>query len=137
MARLKRGVKTKAARDYIAVNPTASPKEIVAGLAATGMKIKLGLANGVKYGKRRPGRRKARTVASAARKTHASNGAVSVAQLIELKRLADSIGGIEHVRTALETLEMRLIRLKRTLSDEVHRSSDGRIRCHGNRRLGV
>jgi hypothetical protein len=105
MAKLKRGEKTKAVRDYIAANPKASPKEIVAGLAATGMKIKLGLANSLKYGKRKPGRRRAATVASAARRTRTSNGVVTVDQLLEVKRLADSIGGIEHIRTALEALE--------------------------------
>jgi hypothetical protein len=104
MARLKRGEKTRIVREYITANPTATPKEIVAGLAATGMKIKLGLANGLKYAKKKTGRRKSRTVASAARRT--SNGAVSVDQLIEVKRLADAIGGIEHVRAALDTLEM-------------------------------
>jgi hypothetical protein len=106
MAKLKRGEKTKAVRDYMAANPTASPKEIVAGLAATGMKIKLGLANSLKYGKRKPGRkpgrRRALTVTAAAR---TSNGAVTVDQLIEVKRLADSLGGIGHVRSALEMLE--------------------------------
>lgn len=35
-----------------------------------------------------------------------SNGALTVDQLVEVKRLADSIGGIEHVRTALEMLDM-------------------------------
>lgn len=104
MARLKRGEKTRVVREYITANPTASPKEIVAGLAATGMKIKLGLANSLKYAKRKPGRRRAPTVASAARRT--SNGAVTVDQLLEVKRLADSFGGIEHVRAALESLEM-------------------------------
>jgi hypothetical protein len=77
----------------------------VAGLAATGLKIKPGLANSLKYGKRKPGRRKAPTVASAARRARTSNGTVTVDQLIDVKRLADSLGGIEHVRTALETLE--------------------------------
>ncbi len=48
MARLKRGEETRAVREYFTANPTATPKEIVAGLAATGMKIKLGLANSLK-----------------------------------------------------------------------------------------
>ena len=106
MAKLKRGEKTKAVREFIAANPAASPKEIVAGLASTGMKIKIGLANSLKYGKRKPGRRRKPTVASAARRAHTSNGAVTFDQLIEVKRFADSIGGIEQVRSALEALEM-------------------------------
>lgn len=108
MARLKRGEKSRVVREYITANPTATPKEIVSGLAATGMKIKIGLANSLKYAKRKPGRRKARVVASAARRTRSSsgNGAVTVDQLLEMKRFADSFGGIEHVRAALESLEM-------------------------------
>jgi len=104
MARLKRGEKTKAVREYIRANPAASPKEIVAGLASTGMKIKIGLANSLKYAKKKPGRRKSMVVASAARRT--TNGTVTVDQLLEVKRLADSFGGIAHVRAALESLEL-------------------------------
>jgi hypothetical protein len=105
MAKLKRGEKTKAVRDYIAANPTATPKEIVAGLATTGMRIKVGLANSLKYGKKKRGRRRSSTVASAARRAPTSNGAVTVDQLLEVKRLADSLGGMSQVRQALETLE--------------------------------
>jgi hypothetical protein len=105
MAKLKRGAKTKAVRDYISANPTATPKEIVAGLATTGMKIKLGLANSLKYNKRKPKRRKSATVASAARRARTSGGAVTVDHLLEVKRLADSLGGADQVRRALETLE--------------------------------
>jgi hypothetical protein len=105
MAKLKRGAKTKAVRDYIAANPKAAPKEIVAGLATTGMRIKLGLANSLKYSKKKRGRRKSATVASAARRTRTSNGAVTIDQLLEVKRLTDSLGGPQQVRQALETLE--------------------------------
>jgi hypothetical protein len=105
MARLKRGEKTKAVRDYITANPKATPKEIVAGLATTGMKIKLGLANSLKYGKKKRSQRKSSTVASAARRASTTNGAVTVEQLLDVKRLADSLGGVEHVRSALDTLD--------------------------------
>src|ERR1700726_2801237 len=97
MAKLKRGEKTKAVRDYIAANPTSTPKEIVAGLASTGMRIKLGLASSLRYGKKQRGRRKSATVASAARRAPTSNGSVSVDQLLEAKRLADSLGGAVQV----------------------------------------
>jgi hypothetical protein len=107
MAKLKRGEKTRAVREYIGANPEASPKEIVAGLATTGMKIKLGLASSLKYGKRKSGRRKTPSVRMAARKAgrQAANGAVTVEQLIEVKRFADSLGGLDHVRTALDALQ--------------------------------
>ena len=34
-----------------------------------------------------------------------SNGAVTVEQLIEVKKLADSLGGSEQLRSALDALE--------------------------------
>jgi len=106
MAKLKRGEKTKAVRDYMATNPSASPKEIVAGLAATGMKIKLGLANSLKYGRKarqKRGRRKTPSIRIAAR--HTKNGSVTVEQLIEVKKLADFLGGLDQIRAALDALE--------------------------------
>ncbi len=108
MATLKRGEKTQAARDYLAAHPEASPAEIVSGLAAQGMKIKIGLANSVKYskrGKKKTGRRgRSPTMTAAAR--HSSNGSVTVEQLLEVKKLADSIGGAHQVRSALDALDM-------------------------------
>jgi len=105
MAKMKRGAKTQAVRDYISENPDANPKAIVAGLKATkGIRIKLGLANSVKYSKRSKGR-KGRTLAphAAARKTNSA--AVTIDQLIEVKRFADSLGGLAAVRQAIEMLE--------------------------------
>jgi len=40
----------------------------------------------------------------AARRT-TGNGSITVEQLLEVKKLADSIGGVEQVRSALEALE--------------------------------
>lgn len=108
MAKLKRGEKTTAAREYLAAHPSASPKEIVAGLAATGMKIKLGLANSIKYNKRekKAGRRRGRTPVARVAARQLSNGAVTIEQLIEVKKLSDSLGGVQQVRAALDALDM-------------------------------
>ena len=70
------------------------------------MKIKLGLANSLKYGKKprkKRGRRTAPSMRIAARRT--ASGSVTVKQLIEVKRLADSLGGADQIRQALDTLE--------------------------------
>jgi hypothetical protein len=107
MARMKRGAKTQAVREYITANPDANPKAIVDGLKAQGITIKIGLANSVKYSKRgksrtfRRGRRPA--MQTAARRTFST--AMTVDQLVEVKRLADSLGGIGAIRQALEVLE--------------------------------
>jgi len=64
-------------------------------------------ANSIKYSKRgKKGRRRgrARTMQAAAR--HTANGAVTVEQLIEVKKLADSLGGAHQVRLALDSLDM-------------------------------
>src|SRR5436190_3181849 len=104
MARMKRGAKTQAVRDYISANPDANPKAIVAGLKAQGLTVKLGLANSVKYSKRSKVRKgRTRAMHTAARRT--SSSAVTIEQLIEVKRFADSFGGADQVRQALDTLE--------------------------------
>ena len=104
MAKLKRGVKTQAVRDYISANPDANPKAIAAGLKFQGLTVKLGLVNSVKYSKRERTRKgRAPVLHAAARKT--SSPVVTVDQLIEVKRLADSLGGIGAVRQAIDMLE--------------------------------
>ncbi len=104
MARMKRGGKSQAVRDYLSENPNASPKEVVDGLMAKGVKVKVTLVNSIKYKKpSKIGRRRAPSHRMAARRS--SGATVTVEQLLEVKRLADLLGGAEHVRRALETLE--------------------------------
>ncbi|MBW8885433.1 MAG: hypothetical protein JF612_11830 [Planctomycetia bacterium] len=104
MARFKRGAKTQAVRDYLAEHPEANPKAVVEGLKAEGMKVKITLVNGIKYNKsRKPGRRRAPVAHAAARRT--SSTRVSIDQLLEVKRFADSLGGADQLRHALDTLE--------------------------------
>ena len=104
MARMKRGAKTQSVRDYIAENPDANPKAIVAGLKERGITVKIGLANSVKYSKRsKPGKRRAPMHGMAARRT--SSQVLTVDLLMEVKRLADSLGGIGDLRRALDMLE--------------------------------
>jgi hypothetical protein len=104
MARMKRGAKTQAVRDYIAENPDANPKAIVAGLKEKGVTVKLGLANSVKYSKRSKGRKRSAPAPHAAAR-RIKTGRVTVAQLIEVKRFAESVGGMEELRRAIDLLE--------------------------------
>jgi hypothetical protein len=104
MARYKRGAKTQAVRDYIAAHPEANPKAIVEGLGEQGMKVKVTLVNGIKYNKsRRTGKRRSLVARAAARRT--SMRGVTIEQLLEVKRFADSVGGADQVRHALDMLE--------------------------------
>ena len=103
MARFKRGARTQAVREYLAENPQASPKAVVEGLKAKGVKVKVTLVNSIKYKKpAKAGRRRAPALRVAARK--ARSAGVTIEQLIEVKRLADSLGGADQVRQALEAL---------------------------------
>jgi hypothetical protein len=94
-------------RQFIAKHPGAMPREIEEGLKAAGIQVSRGLISNVKYvgglkkAKRKRGRRAMLHVA--ARKTPAV--AVTVEQLLEVKGLADSLGGAEQIRSALEMLE--------------------------------
>jgi hypothetical protein len=94
-------------RQFMAKHPGAMPTEIEEGLKAAGIRVSRGLISNVKYGggkkkaKTRRGRRAMLHVA--ARKTPAV--AVTIDQLLEVKRTADSLGGADLVRRALETLE--------------------------------
>lgn len=94
-------------RQYIANHPQEKPKQIELGLKQEGIEVSLGLISSVKYARIRKGskRRKSRThvVHVAARATPAV--VVTIEQLLEVKRFADSLGGANHLRQALDTLE--------------------------------
>jgi hypothetical protein len=95
-------------RGFISRNPRATPKVIAAGLKAEGVSVSMSLISAVKYRRRtKTGTRKARRRASA---THVAapakaTSAPSIAQLIEVKRFANTMGGADRVRQALEMLE--------------------------------
>jgi alkylhydroperoxidase/carboxymuconolactone decarboxylase family protein YurZ len=74
-------------------------------MAATGMKVKLTLVNGIKYSKSaKRGKRRARSVHAAARRASATVAGVTIEQLIEIKKFVDSFGGADQVRGALDLL---------------------------------
>ena len=103
MAKLKRGAKTQAVRDFISANPEANPQAVVDGLKATGLKVKITLVRGILYKKpSKRGGRRAPSVIAAARKT--STNGVTIGQLLEVKQFADSLGGANQVRQALDLL---------------------------------
>jgi len=97
-------------RQYIAAHPEAKANEIVQGLKEGGVSVSAGLVSSVKYGK---GQKKTskliRTRTSAAGASAASPStspsAMTINQLLEVKRLSDTLGGTESLRQALETLD--------------------------------
>lgn len=87
-------------RAYLEQNPGAKPKEIKEALAKQGLKVATGLISNVKYHfERKPsakaGRGPSRRV----------DGALpSVDQLLQVKDLANSLGGLDQLRRAAEAL---------------------------------
>jgi len=102
------GSKSDAVRAYLASNPDASPATVAEALKKKGVKISVSLAAAVKYakkgkkagrpmGRRGPGRPRMATRAS-------GNGSLNMDALVEAKRLADRMGGIDAAREALALL---------------------------------
>jgi hypothetical protein len=93
--KLPRGARSQAVRDFVAKNPTATVKEVVDGVAKTGIKVSVGLVNVLKYKKAR----KKRVIKDA------SSHGIDIKQLIAVKKLIDELGGMEQMRFAMMALE--------------------------------
>jgi|SRR5579872_1576144 len=102
MTRMKRGLRSEAIREYLTANPNANPKRIVAALEEMGIEVTVGLASNIKYGGKR---RKAGSPAVRAVTRRTWNGSLTVEQLLEVKRLSDSLGGVDRLRLAVEALD--------------------------------
>jgi len=101
--------KTDAVRAYLAAHRDASPNDVAAALRKKGIRISTSLASQIKYskgakagrprGRRGPGRPRI-TAAQASR----NGAALDVDALLEAKRLAERMGGIEKAREVLVVL---------------------------------
>jgi hypothetical protein len=101
---MKRGAKTQAVRDFLAEHPEANRRAVVDGLKAKGIKVKLTLVSSLMYKQSsKASKRRAPSVHAAARKTTTTS--TSIEQLFAVKRFADSFGGADQVRQALDMLE--------------------------------
>jgi hypothetical protein len=109
----KGGSKSDAVRAYLASNPDASPISVAKALKAKalkakGIKISVSLASAVKYAKKgkkagRPAGRHAMGRPKMPARA-SSNGALNLEVLVEAKRLAERLGGIDAAREALAAL---------------------------------
>lgn len=108
----ERGARSKAVRDYLAQNPKASPKEVVANLAAQGIEVSLGLVSVIKYSKKSgakksPGRKPGRPAASKTVRASAvvsGSAGVTLDTLIDAKQLVDKLGGLDQTISLLNKL---------------------------------
>jgi hypothetical protein len=95
--------KSQAIRDYLATHRRAAGKEVVDALGAQGIKVTTQLVSNVRTrSKMRRGRRKGGPRRGPGRPAAAK---VSVATLLEAKKLVDKTGSIAAVRQALAALE--------------------------------
>jgi hypothetical protein len=94
MARAKRGRKSQAIREYLSENPTAMPAEVVAALGKRRIKVSSQMVSTLKN----------KIASGKGRAARAPNGMVSIGDLIEAKKLAQKLGSLEKVRSAIAAL---------------------------------
>jgi hypothetical protein len=91
------GSKAQAIRDeFAAQGATARPKNVIAALKAKGISVSSAQVSNIKAGLRKPGRK--------AHAGHGTNGTISLTSLLEAKKLAERLGGVEVARQAIEAL---------------------------------
>ena len=113
MAKTKPAAKTvnksQVIRDYLKKKPNSSPREISEELAKQGIEASAAFVSTVKTGMKkkrgtkRIGRPK-RAAKKAARGGRTARDTVSVSTLVQAKKMADQLGGIEKAKDALITL---------------------------------
>jgi hypothetical protein len=96
MARKGGQNRSAAIRAYKEKNPDARPKAISEGLAKEGVKVSAGYVSTVLSNERRKGGKR--------RKKRVGGRSSGYADLVQAKRLADAMGGIEKARSALSAL---------------------------------
>lgn len=94
--------KSQAIRDFLAGNPTADTKAVVAGLAEKGVKVAPTLVYFIKSKQRQAKRRAKRDrVAASARQTATAD---PVEVIHRVKDLARDLGGIKNLKTLVDLL---------------------------------
>jgi hypothetical protein len=100
-------------REYKAANPTATPKEIAEALSKTGTAVSAQfvstvLSNARKKGGKvgRRGRKPGRKPGMAA--STGGGGGASIENLLKAKKFADSLGGVDQARAAINAIAQLL-----------------------------
>lgn len=104
--------KSAAVREYLAAHPDAGPNAVREALKEKGIQISTSLASVIKYGgnkkKRKPGRPKGSRSVSRGRVGRPPGarrvGSLDIEALVEAKKMAEKMGGIDAARSALDLL---------------------------------
>ena len=103
----KRSVKSKgvsksqAIRDMLRQDPNSSPRAVSEALGKKGVKVSPGFVSTIKTGAKKKRRRVKKRAGRAARP---AGDTVSVSALVQSKRLADQLGGVDKAQDALSAL---------------------------------
>lgn len=95
MAKAKRGAKSAAIREYLAANPGTKTKDVVAALKLNKIRVSAQMVSTLK-GKVGSGASK--------RRVAAKSGSPSIEDLVEAKKLADQLGGVDKAKAAIAVL---------------------------------
>jgi hypothetical protein len=96
--------KTQAVKDYLATHRKATPKEISAALKEQGIDVPPTYVSGIKTSLKKKGRRKAEDSETAAAKKPVAEDKISMSALLEAKKLAEKLGGVEKAKRAISAL---------------------------------
>ena len=98
----RKGVsKSQTIRDMLRQDPSASPLAVSESLRKKGVKVSPGFVSTIKSGAKKKRRRVKKRAGRAARP---AGDTVSVSALVQAKRLADKLGGVDKAQDALSAL---------------------------------
>ena len=100
--RSQRATRNGNIKGFLSANPDDGPEALAAALAAQGIELKFGLPSAVKPGR---DKRSSRPAVRAATQRRSSRNSITIEELMEVKKVADSIGGAARLRSVLDTLE--------------------------------
>ena len=99
--------KSQAIRDYCEANPDAGPTETAAALKKQGIKVSTAMVSTVKTQakkKTKTQKRRGRPRKNATSSAKPASDKIALSSLIQAKKMAESLGGIEKAQTALAAL---------------------------------
>jgi len=97
-------------RNYKSANPTATPKEVAEALGKSGVSVSAQFVSTVLSNARKKGGKVGRRGRKPGRKPGmaAAGGGSSIENLIRAKKFADSLGGVDQARAAINAIAQLL-----------------------------
>jgi hypothetical protein len=96
--------KSQAIRDFVQANPTVGPKETAAALTEQGIQVSPAMVSTVKTQAKKKKGKRGRPRKNAASSAKPASDKIALSSLIQAKKMAESLGGVEKAQTALAAL---------------------------------